>query len=107
MFKYGNVIAHINTCIMLNKFLSSEFLSSDNGIKQGAVISPLLFSIYIDNIFKELKQLGIGCYVGRTFAGLFGYADDVALIAPSLYTLEKMFSVCESYEIIYIRKLYI
>ena len=58
-------------------------------LKQGAVISPLLFSIYIDNLFKELKQLGLGCHVGPTFAGAFGYADDVALIAPSLYALKK------------------
>ena len=76
----------------------SEPFTVANGVKQGAVISPLLFSIYIDNLFKELKQLGLGCHVGPTFAGAFGYADDVALIAPSLYALKKMISVCESYE---------
>ena len=27
-----------------------------NNVKQGAVISPLLFTIYIDNLFKEFKQ---------------------------------------------------
>ena len=53
--------------------------------------------MYIDNLFKELKQLGLGCHVGPTFAGAFGYADDVALIAPPLYALKKMISVCESY----------
>ena len=67
-----------------------------NGVKQGAVISLLLFSIYIDNLFIELKQLGLGCHVGPTFAGAFGYGDDVALIAPSIYALKKMISVCES-----------
>ena len=77
----------------------SEPFTVANGVKQGAVISPLLFSIYIDNLFKELEQLhlGLGCHVGPTFAGAFGYADDVALIAPSLYALNKMISVCESY----------
>ena len=61
----------------------SEPFTVANGVKQGAVISPLLFSIYIDNLFKELKHLGLGCHVGPTFAGAFGYADDVALIVPS------------------------
>ena len=53
--------------------------------------------MYIDNLFKELKQLGLECHVGLTFAGAFGYVDDVALIAPSLYALKNMISVCESY----------
>ena len=37
----------------------SEPFTVANGVKQDAVISPLLFSIYIDNLFKELKQLGL------------------------------------------------
>ena len=62
----------------------SESFTVAKGVKQGAVMSQLLFSIYIDHLFIELKQLGLGCHVGPTFAGAFGYADDVALIAPSL-----------------------
>ena len=95
-----DLLLNRNVCLRIIKFLCymyvnqkcyikwanelSEPFTVDNGVKQGAVISPLLFSIYIDNLFKELKQLGIGCHVRLTFAGAFGYADDVALIAPSL-----------------------
>ena len=43
-------------------------------------ISPLLFSIYIDELFSKLEYLGLGCHVGLTYAGAFGYADDIALI---------------------------
>ena len=42
----------------------SDPFSVSNGVKQGSVISPLLFSIYIDNLFSKLKQLGLGCHVG-------------------------------------------
>ena len=52
-----------------------------NGGKQGGVISPLLFSIYIDNLFLELRPRGLDYHVGLTYAGAFGYADDIALIA--------------------------
>ena len=68
--------------------LLEPFTGAD-GVKQGAVLSTMLFSIYTDNLFKELKQLGQGCHVGPTFALAFGYTDDVALIAPSLYALKK------------------
>ena len=51
-----------------------------NGVKQGGVISPLLFSLYVDELFLLLKKSGLGCPVGSTYAGAFGYADDIALI---------------------------
>ena len=63
----------------------SDPFSVSNGVKQGSVISPLLFSIYIDNLFSKLKQLGLGCHVGLTYAGAFGYADAIALVSPSIY----------------------
>ena len=43
--------------------LSSEF-SVSNGVKQGGVLSPLLFSIHIDNLFVQLKHSGLGCHGG-------------------------------------------
>ena len=46
-------------------------------------------------LFIRLQNLGLGCHVGPTFAGFFGYADDVALVAPTLYSIDKMIKVCE------------
>ena len=61
------------------------------------MISPLLFTLYIDSLFLLLKQLGLSCHVGLTYAGAFGYADDIALVAPSLYCLKIMISICETF----------
>ena len=68
-----------------------------NGVKQGSLISPLLFTLYIDSLFLVLKQLGLGCHVGLTYASAFGYVDDIALVVPSLCCLKKMISVCKTY----------
>ena len=51
----------------------SNLFNVSNGVKQGSVISPLLLSIYIDQLFSKLKYLGLGCHVGLTYAGAFGY----------------------------------
>ena len=37
----------------------------------------------------------MGCHVGLTYAGAFGNADDVALVAQSPQRLKEMTSVCE------------
>ena len=75
----------------------SDCFNVPNGVKQGVVISPLLFSCYIDNLFSQLQHSGLGCHVGLSYAGAFGYADDIALLAPSLQCLKGMISICEEY----------
>ena len=59
------------------------------------MLSPLLFTLYIDMLFIRLQDLDLGCHIGPIFAGSFGYADDVALVAPTLYAMDKMIKVCE------------
>ena len=58
---------------------SDSFVVS-NGVKQGGVLSPIMFCIYIDNLVMSLKNNDIGCHVGSHFRGAFGYADDIMLL---------------------------
>ena len=62
--------------------MSNYFLAS-NGVKQGGVLSPVLFCLYIDDLLLTLSQSGVGCYVGINFAGALAYADDIVLVAPT------------------------
>ena len=89
---YSNQLCHVKW----GDETSASF-SISNGIKQGGVISSLLFSLYIDEPFLLLKQSGLGCHIGLTYAGTFGYADDIALVAPSLSSLKEMISICEEF----------
>ena len=76
--------------------MSSHF-SNSNGVKQGGVLSPILFIIYIDNLIIQLRNLNIGCKIGNSFLGVFGYADDFTFLCPSLSGLKQMLNVCEDY----------
>ena len=42
---------------------------------QGAVIYPLLFTIYIDALFTHLEHSGVGCHISPVHTGSVGYAD--------------------------------
>ena len=60
------------------------------GVKQGGVLSSLLYNIYVDSVFMRLKTRGAGCYLGKRFVGATMYADDVVLLAPSAHGLQSM-----------------
>ena len=68
----------------------SKYFSTSNGVKQGGVLSPILFGIYIDELLSLLRNSGYGCKVGHLYCGTIGYADDVSFISPSLHALKMM-----------------
>ena len=35
-----------------------------NGVKQGGVLSPILFAVYVDSLLGRLEQSGVGCHIG-------------------------------------------
>ena len=75
----------------------SRVFKIQNGTRQGSVLSPALFSVYVDDLLLLLRQSGVGCYVGGVFAGAVGYADDLLLLAPSRDGMQKMLGICERY----------
>ena len=77
-----------------NGFTSDAF-SVSWGVRQGGVLSPVLFTLYIDDLLKELSQSSMGCYWGNIFAGALAYADDLTLLAPSPSALRKLLAICE------------
>ena len=50
-----------------------------NGVKQGDILSPKFFTMYIDQLFSILEGYGLGCYMNGVFCGVLGYADDLAI----------------------------
>ena len=71
------------------------FFIACSGVKQGGVLSPVLFCVYIDGLLLTLTKAGIGCYVGHIFVGAPAYADDIAVIAPTPSALRRMLAMCD------------
>ena len=63
-----NVYSHQSSNVKWDGCLSNTFTVT-NGVRQGAVSSPILFSLYIDELFKVLRFLGLGCMLNSQFYG--------------------------------------
>ena len=67
------------------------------GVRQGGILSPDFYCLYVDELVKILSELNVGCYIKHVFVNALMYADDMALISPSLRGLQKLLHSCESY----------
>ena len=65
-----------------------------NGIRQGSILSPYLFNIYVDELNVQLSNCKLGCHVGTEASNNFSYADDLAIVAPTAKALNAMLEVC-------------
>jgi len=54
------------TRIVWNSVQSRWFVVM-NGVKQGGILSPVLFCVYIDGLLKALHVAGVGCFIGNIF----------------------------------------
>ena len=57
-----------------------------NGTRQGSMVSPALWSVYLDLLIKELRQLGVGCYVGGGWH--VEHSDFICFIFDSKFCLD-------------------
>ena len=75
----------------------SEIFTLANGVRQGGVISAILYCFYSNVLFYSLKRSGYGCWINGQYHGIFGYSDDNLLLAPSVFSLQNMLKVCENF----------
>ena len=68
-----------------------------NGVKQGGVLSPILFAVYLDPLLEEIHKSGIGCFMGGICGSAFAYADDVIILTPTCKAMKKLIEICERY----------
>jgi len=74
---------------------SSEPFALRSGTRQGGIFSPILFSIFIDEILCKLEQSNCGCYINNTCFNSMLYADDLLLLSLSIHDMLAMLAICQ------------
>ena len=66
-----------------------------NRLKQGAILSAILFGIYMNEFLNRLKNAYVGCYIDKMLLDWFQYADDLCLLATGRGPISVMPNICE------------
>jgi Reverse transcriptase (RNA-dependent DNA polymerase) len=90
-----NLIQNSATCVKWCGHVS-YFFRLRAGVRQGGVLSPLLFSLAIDSIVYRTKSTNAGSYKSTFCCSIFLYADDILLLSLTVTGLQILLSVCEN-----------
>jgi hypothetical protein len=106
ILKVNNVnpfIIRILHCILSNQRIKTKLHNhfSDEailscGVRQGGILSPLLFAIYVDIVLTKLENSGHGCRLGLKCCNSYMYADDLILLSISISDLQTLFDICST-----------
>ena len=95
-------------CLLLNWYKSmkatigrnnefSQFLNITKGTRQGRLLSPHLFNVFIDDLMRDLEGCPYGLRTRSLKITTAAYADDITLIASTQPDLQKRVEICYRY----------
>ena len=71
----------------------SDWFDVSSGLKQGCLLSPLIFNLYINDLTLALEATGLGIDIKGINISSLLYADDLALVAESEDNLQRMLDI--------------
>ena len=77
-------------CVKWGKSVS-QYFSIGNGVRQGGILSPKLFALYMNGLSGALSLCKAGCYIDDQCMNHLMYADDICVMAPSAIALQKTY----------------
>jgi len=73
----------------------TDYFTALNGVKQGTVLSPILYCVYVNDVLLILSKAGVGCFIGLHFVGALAYTDYFVLLVPTTSAMRKLLAICE------------
>lgn len=88
-----NIYANTRSAVWTGNEVS-EYFNTYSGVRQGCLLSPLLFTLYLNDLHNNLEG---GLMIGDLNVRVLLYADDIVLLADNVDTMKKMIVNLENY----------
>jgi len=79
-----------------NKTLSYSFRIA-KGMRQGSLLSPSLFNIFINELLEKLRKKSCGASISDFHFTTAAFADDISLVSATVSGLQDLINECCSY----------
>jgi hypothetical protein len=76
---------------------SSRIYELGQGTRQGGVLSPWLFLVFIDNLIEELSYIKSGTCINTVYFRSPMFADNLTMLACMKSGLDKMLGCASEY----------
>ena len=87
---------HQEMIVQWGSCLSNAFLVTI-GVRQGRILSPILFNIYVDGLNDILNKSTIGGSIGGNRINHMFNADDLCIVNLSSAGLQELLEQCDDY----------
>lgn len=76
------------------KHVVTDSFSMTNGTRQGSILFPYLFFVYIRSASTSVRNSLVGCHIGIMPCNILLYADDIVLMAPTWHAQQRLLNIC-------------
>jgi hypothetical protein len=89
--------------VMIHDIESDESYDVKNGVREGAILSPLLYILFINRLLTQLRSTSAGLSFPHPFSqqrmslNALCYADDLVLLASSSQDMQALLDVCDKF----------
>ena len=77
--------------------IKTDWVKSVNGVRQGCILSPLLFGLYTEELAVRVNKCNKGIRVGDSRLNVLLYADDIVVMSESSDDLQDVLNVVAGY----------
>jgi len=86
------IYARTECAVLVRDFITPWFIT-EKGVKQGDTLSPCLFSVYLNDLVRDINRSKLGVKIDDQYVNILLYADDIVILSESEENLQKLIDI--------------